>query len=122
MSVRKRIAYDAGFKLQVVKFAEECQNNRLTAREFNIGEKLVRDWRKAAPKLATIPRSKKACRGLKTQFVREEKQLKEWLISLRQSGYIVTRAAIRLKAKEFIQNPRSRRPLGGVQSSCAEIT
>ena len=101
----KRTAYEAGFKLQVVKFAEECQNNRRTAREFGISEKLVRDWRKAAPTLATLPRGKKACRGLKTQFIREEQQLKDWLMSLRQSGYIVTRAAIRVKAKEFILNP-----------------
>lgn len=102
---RKRNAYEASFKLKVVKFAEECQNNRKTAREFDISEKCVRDWRKLAPKLATLGRTVKACRGRKTLFVAEERELKEWLLSLRQNGFIVTRAAIRMKAKELITDP-----------------
>ena len=105
MPHRKRAAYEAGFKLKVVQFALNCKNNRKTAREFDISEKLVRDWLKAAPKLAKLNKSVKACRGSKTPFVREEKELKDWLLSLRQNGYIVTRGAIRLKAKELITNP-----------------
>ena len=41
MPSRKSAAYDASFKLKVVKFAEECQNKQLTARKFVISEKQV---------------------------------------------------------------------------------
>ena len=105
MPGRKRAAYDASFKLKVVKYAEECNNNRLTARHFEVDEKQVRQWRKTADQLATLPKTKKANRGRKAQFIREEQQLKEWVLSLRQSGFIVTRGAIRVKAKEIIQDP-----------------
>ena len=54
---KKRSSYNASFKLKVVKFATKHQNNRLTAREFNICEKLVRDWRRVAPQLATLPQT-----------------------------------------------------------------
>lgn len=42
---RKRSSYDAAFKLKVVKFAEE-NGNRSAGRQYDISEKLVRDWRK----------------------------------------------------------------------------
>ena len=90
MPSRKRATYDATFKLKVVKFAQECQNNRLTARKFMISEKRIQEWRKSASKLATLPKIKKANRGKKTQFIQEEQQLEEWLVSIKQSGYIVT--------------------------------
>ena len=35
---RKRSAYDDSFKLKVVKYAEDCGNNRKTAAEFGISE------------------------------------------------------------------------------------
>ena len=42
---RKRLKYDSGFKLKVVKFVSK-NNNCAAAREFGVNEKLVRDWRK----------------------------------------------------------------------------
>ena len=101
----KRSAYDASFKLKVVQHAEKCNNNRKTAAEFGISEKQVRDWRKIKLKLLEMPRHKKARRGQQTAFVTEENDLKNWIINLRQDGYIVTRSAIRLKAKELITDP-----------------
>ena len=93
MPSRKRAAYDASFKLKVVKFAEECQNNLLAARKFMISEKQVREWRKSASKLTTFPKTKKASRGKKIQFIQEKQQSKKWIA---QSGYIVARNAIRV--------------------------
>ena len=43
MLSRKRAADDANFELNVVKFAEECQNSYLTARKFMITEKHLRE-------------------------------------------------------------------------------
>ncbi|XP_067947275.1 uncharacterized protein [Watersipora subatra] len=102
---RKRSAYDASFKLKVVQYAETCINNRKTAAEFGISEKQVRDWRKIKLELLEMPRHKKARRGLQTSFLNEENELKNWILNLRQEGYIVTRSAIRLKAKELIADP-----------------
>ena len=42
---RSRNSYEAGFKLKVVELAE-INGNSNAARENNIDEKLVRDWRK----------------------------------------------------------------------------
>ena len=47
---RKRMKYNAGFKLKVVEFAKKT-NNCAAAREFTISEKLVRDWRKTEVEL-----------------------------------------------------------------------
>jgi len=44
-SVKKRFAYDASFKLQVIGYAEK-HVNRAVSREFTVSETTVRDWRK----------------------------------------------------------------------------
>ncbi|KAH3826893.1 hypothetical protein DPMN_128820 [Dreissena polymorpha] len=43
---RKRQAYDNAFKIRVIEFAENLNNNSAAEGEFGISEKLVRDWRK----------------------------------------------------------------------------
>ena len=58
MPKRKRASYDAAFKLRVIEFAENS-NNCAAMREFDINEKLVRDWRKNKPKLVDAPKSEK---------------------------------------------------------------
>ena len=61
---RKRPAYDASFKLRVVQYAELTGNNNLAvARDFSVDERQVRDWRKAKETLASLTKTKKACRG-----------------------------------------------------------
>ena len=72
--------YSAKFKLQVVKFVQES-NNRAAGREFCVNEKLVCDWRKQVEKLKCMPKNK--CSNRRK----------------RQSGYIVTRNMIIIKAK-----------------------
>ena len=81
---RKRCAYDTNFKLKVIQYSDECKNNRETSRKFNVSEKLVRDWKKAALDLEDLPRSKKARRGGKPSFPQEEKLIKEWVCEHRQ--------------------------------------
>ena len=41
---QKQCGYDTEFKLKVVQYADNCNNNRQTAWEFSVSEKQVRDW------------------------------------------------------------------------------
>ena len=93
----KRMKYTAKFKLQVVKFAEET-NNCAASREFCVHEKLVHDWRKQIEKLKCMPKNKCGNRGKKCQWPELEDKLLAWIEEQRQSGYIVTRNMIRIKA------------------------
>ena len=101
---RKRCAYEAAFKLKVIKYAEEHNNNSKAAREFDISEKLVRDWRKGAQTIGEMPKSKKACRGLVTPHAADEEKLLEWVLAHRQNGYVVTRSSVRVQAQATFQD------------------
>ena len=74
---RKRCSYDARFKLEVVQFALESNNNSKTAREFGVSEKQVREWRKCGEELAAMPKTKKACRRGVTPYAKEEAALND---------------------------------------------
>lgn len=89
--------YTAKFKLQVVKLARES-NNCAASREFGVNEKLVRDWRKQVEKLKCMPKNKCSNRGKQRQWPELEDKLVTWIEEQRQSGYIVTRNMIRIKA------------------------
>ena len=54
--------------------------------------------------LAEMPRAKKAHRGRKSSFLQEERELKDWICDHRQQGYVVTHGAIRMKAKQMIND------------------
>ena len=96
----KRNKFNAAFKLKCVLFAEST-NNCAAGREYNVSEKLVRDWRKMKAKLSNMPKKKYADRrGTVGNFLMET-PLVEWISQKRQSGLIVTRLQIRLKAKEL---------------------
>ena len=90
---RKRMKYDAGFKLKVVEFAKKT-NNCAAAREFTISEKLVRDWRKAEIELQKMPKTKCARRGGKVNWPELEDEVTDWVMENRQNGFPVTRNAI----------------------------
>ena len=66
-----------------------------------------------------MPHNKKARRGQQTAFITEENELKKWITILRQDGYIVTRSAIRLKAKELITVPSFKASAGWCTRSAA---
>ncbi len=78
MGKRKRSAFSAAFKLKVVQFAEE-NNNCAAAREFEVGETNVRNWRKQKADLLEMPKSKKARRGKQAEHSELEKDLAEWI-------------------------------------------
>ena len=94
----KRMKYDAKFKLQVVKFAQDS-TNRAASREFCVNEKLVRDWRRQEEKLKCMPNEKCANRGKRCQWPELEGKLAMWVEVQQQSGYILTRKLIQMKAK-----------------------
>ena len=89
-SQRKRMKYDAAFKIKVVQAAKESSNSE-AARHYCISEKLVRDWRKAENTIKELPVTKCANRGQKQEkWPRLEKELAKWVLSQRQCGRIVT--------------------------------
>ena len=81
-----------------MQYADNCNNNRQTAREFSVSDRQVRNWRKSVLDLAEMPRAKKAHRESKSSFLQEEREVKDWLCDHRQQGYVVARGAIRMKA------------------------
>ena len=54
--------------------------------------------------LAEMPQAKKACRGRKSSFLQEERELKDWIYDHRQHGYVVNHGTIRMKAKQIIND------------------
>ena len=96
----KRSAYDAGFKLKVVEYAES-NNNSKAGREFGVSEKLVRDWRKAKETLMDMPKTKRARRGKQAAYPELEKDLLQWISTQRKNGYIVTPLVVRIHAKKL---------------------
>ena len=58
-SKRKRLSYDASFKLKIIGFAEE-NGNRAAESKFTVSKKLVRDWCKSKESLLTLSKMKKA--------------------------------------------------------------
>ena len=82
--------YSAKFKLQVVKFAKNT-NNSAAGQEFDVNEKLVRDWRRHIEKIRAMPKNKCTDWGKKYQWPELEKELQQWVEDQRKSGYIITR-------------------------------
>ena len=101
----KRAAYTSKFKLQVIKFAEES-NNWAAGREFGVNEKLVRDWRKVKDVLEKMPRKKCANGGKVCSWPAIEEKLFKVVTEQRQSGFIVTRNSLRLKAKSIAKEDK----------------
>ena len=100
MAPNKRASHSAAFKLKVIKYAED-HNNSAAGREYQVNEKLVRDWIKKKDIIEKMPKKKCAMRGLKCKWPALENTLKLWVEDLRRKGLIVTRNAIRLKAKDI---------------------
>ncbi|XP_077109885.1 uncharacterized protein LOC143766246 isoform X2 [Ranitomeya variabilis] len=113
---QKRRSYEAGFKLKVVSRAEES-NNSVASREFCVGEKQVREWRKMKADLEKIPKAKKARRGLKISYEALETELHKWVMDCRQNGYCVTRMEIRLRALQMAKDDKLKAP--GIENFAA---
>ena len=79
----KRNAYTSDFKLRVVAAAEDT-SNRAAAREFNVGESSIREWRQMKNELLEINPRKRACRGPTSKWPQLENELKRWILSRRE--------------------------------------
>uniref|UniRef100_H3A682 HTH CENPB-type domain-containing protein n=1 Tax=Latimeria chalumnae TaxID=7897 RepID=H3A682_LATCH len=100
-----RSSHDAGFKLQVVEYAEQS-NNSATGCEFGITEKMVRDWRKMEETLKEMLKIKHAhCGAL-------EVDLHEWVLQSWQNGYIATKNTIRLRALKMTKEEKYKADAG----------
>ena len=93
----KRRSYTAGYKTEVLKYAEE-HGNRAAGRHYNISEKLCRDWRKQKGKLQSMKKTKKADRGSKPWWAQLEDLLEDWVLTQRAACRGVSTCQLRLKA------------------------
>lgn len=99
----KRRSYTAKQKLSAVEYAIE-NGNRAAGRHFNISEKIVRDWRKAADGLHSMKSSKKADRGKKARWPQLEDRLRTWILEQRAAGRGLSTVQVRLKAQTLAQD------------------
>lgn len=102
---RKR-SFDAAFKLKAVEYAESINSNRGAGRKFGVNERQVRDWRKQKKELEDLPSKKKRLEGggRKAALPKIEKELVEWVNSLRAVNLRVTHTDIQIKALELNQS------------------
>ena len=96
----KRRKYEASFKLKVVDVAKGS-NNCAAARQFDVTEKMVREWRKKENDIRQMPKNKCAMRRGITRWSKLEDDVAEWVLQQRQDGYIVTRNKIRSHALKW---------------------
>ena len=111
-SKRRRIAYDAAFKLKAVDLAVK-EGNRPAARTLGINESMVRRWRSQREELSQCKKTKKAFRGKKSRWPELENFLEDWLNTQRADGRGVSTVQIRLKAKTVATEMKIEDFLGG---------
>jgi hypothetical protein len=107
MSSSKIKRYDLSYKLQAIEKAEK-KGNRPTARELNIDERRIREWRAAKDQLKQLASTvstaeqRKIFRGQgggrKAQHPEFEQELATWIIEQREQHLPVSRSMIAKKA------------------------
>lgn len=98
---QSRRSYTAGFKLEVITYAEENGGNMAAQRKFGVSEKLVRDWRKQKDALHQTKKTTKAFRGRTAYWPDLENQLENFVMEQRSSCRAVSTVQLRLKALEM---------------------
>ena len=102
---RKKSSYSSEYKLKAVAFAEMA-TNRAAAREFNVHEKRIREWRKNKEILMNSP---KDCRRLKGAGRKPllnqqiEEVLYNWIIKTSNERTSITKVELQQKALELSQ-------------------
>ena len=101
----KRKAYTVETKIQALNFLQEHANVEKSAREFNVSAKTIRDWRGKEPELrklasccSTNKRSRLEGAGAKLTNEEMERELAEWILSMRQKRLRVSRKMIQRQA------------------------
>ncbi|XP_054709435.1 uncharacterized protein LOC129219140 [Uloborus diversus] len=80
----------------------EVNGNRQTARELNVDEKRIREWRKQKDVLMQTPREKRAQRrGPAAKWKDLESELFQWIGDERKNGRSLSTVLIRIKAKQM---------------------
>lgn len=95
--VKRRRAYQAGFKLMAISHAV-VHGNRATAREFDIAETMVRRWRKQEDDLRKAKTTRQSFRGNKAKWPQLEDKLGQWVNEHTAAGGSVSTNSIRLMA------------------------
>jgi hypothetical protein len=98
----KRLSYQARFKREVVKYAEE-HGNRAAERHFDVNESCVRLWRRTRVKIFAMPDKQRAKRGSLPKWPMLEKGLKVWHESMRAKGRGVSTTLLCIKAEEMAE-------------------
>ena len=100
----KRRGYTAGFKLEVVKYAEK-HGNRKTGRHYLVPEKNVRRWRRNKATLETLPKGKKCLGGSQPSMPEIEEKMLRWILLQYSEGHgkYVTLKMIRDRANQAIR-------------------
>ena len=97
MPPKKRIHYEASFKLKVVKCAMKS-NKSNTARVFGVTIKEVKEWQKQEDILISMLRTHKANKTNLPKWPVLEDKIAKWVEGQHQSGFIVTCPLIPLMA------------------------
>ncbi|KAF4801068.1 hypothetical protein TURU_037824 [Turdus rufiventris] len=98
MAPQRRLAYDADFKLKAMNHAKE-PGNRSAAREFNINESMVRNWRKQEDDLRLAKKMKKSFRGNQARWPQLEDRLDRCISEQRVAGRSFSTVTVRIKVK-----------------------
>jgi transposase len=98
--VKKRRAYTAGWKLEVVNYAE-VTGNRQAAKIFGIDESCIRKWRVAKEMLIEINRERGTKRKPNLHWADLEKTLKNWVLQQMNNGHLLKPKEIREKSLEI---------------------
>lgn len=100
--VATRRSYTAGFKVEVLEFAEE-NGNMAAQRKFGVNEKLVRDWRKQKDALKKTKKSQKAFRTHAPRWPELEDRMEAFVLEQRSACRALNTVQLRLKAKAMAE-------------------
>ena len=88
---KKIYSYSTEFKLEVVRFAVECNSNYKAVKKFNVDRKRIREWRANQSKLesASCKRKRLDGAGRKPFDLDIEEVLLEWVHERRSNGILL---------------------------------
>ncbi|BFZ19394.1 hypothetical protein BsWGS_22433 [Bradybaena similaris] len=97
---KRRVSYEAGFKLKVILYAED-HGNRQAAREFGVAESNIRLWRQHRKMIFTSKMTRKKFTGpQKGRHPEVDEEVLKFIQDRRENALPVTSDTIRSKANE----------------------
>lgn len=89
-----------------VAFAQE-HGNQAAGRQFEVSEKIIRDWSGATNVLQTMKSTKKANRGKKARWPKLEDRRRLWVLEQRAESRGLSTVQLHLKAKTLATELRT---------------